>query len=241
MSACKEHAKNPVKGYSPCAGCEIESLRAQLEREKGERERFEGSYKRLLAAVNSGPSWSEALDRAEQAESALAAALEEVERLKTTEPGKLIAEIELDYAKKTNNLIERHANQISAAQLHAEGQYRAGMLRAAEIADWHAGLNPSTFDEYDTGRGYVEAAKDIATAIRTKTSKPDPCEGCTSSPMDCKGAAECEKIRAAAKTAGATAPYQFADEAHRQRCEDFDRYLTKRDPDLDQTAGEEGE
>lgn len=30
MTACKEHANNPVRGYSACAGCEIERLRAEL-------------------------------------------------------------------------------------------------------------------------------------------------------------------------------------------------------------------
>lgn len=30
MTACNQHANNPVKGYSPCPGCEIERLRAEL-------------------------------------------------------------------------------------------------------------------------------------------------------------------------------------------------------------------
>lgn len=30
MSACKEHFLNPVKGYNPCPGCEVERLRAEL-------------------------------------------------------------------------------------------------------------------------------------------------------------------------------------------------------------------
>ncbi|MDP9528560.1 hypothetical protein [Pseudomonas protegens] len=30
MSVCKEHFLNPVKGYNPCPGCEVERLRAEL-------------------------------------------------------------------------------------------------------------------------------------------------------------------------------------------------------------------
>lgn len=40
---------------------------AKLAEVEQERNKVKGSYMRLLAAVNSGPSWSEALDRAEAA------------------------------------------------------------------------------------------------------------------------------------------------------------------------------
>lgn len=53
------------------------------------------------------------LTQVEQDRDRLAA---DVERLKTKEPGKFIAEIEHEYAVKTNNLIERHAAQLAAAQ-----------------------------------------------------------------------------------------------------------------------------
>ena len=29
MSACDKHKANPVKGYSQCAGCEVEALQAE--------------------------------------------------------------------------------------------------------------------------------------------------------------------------------------------------------------------
>lgn len=29
MSACKQHADNPVKGYSACPGCEVERIKAE--------------------------------------------------------------------------------------------------------------------------------------------------------------------------------------------------------------------
>lgn len=44
------------------------ALEAKLAHVEQERDKVKGSYMRLLAAVNSGPSWSEALDRAEAAE-----------------------------------------------------------------------------------------------------------------------------------------------------------------------------
>lgn len=40
MLVCAKHRKTPVKGYSPCAGCEVERLRAALVRAQEEmRER----------------------------------------------------------------------------------------------------------------------------------------------------------------------------------------------------------
>lgn len=36
MSACKKHAENPVIGYNPCPGCEVEGLRSQHGRDSAE-------------------------------------------------------------------------------------------------------------------------------------------------------------------------------------------------------------
>ncbi|HHQ2717253.1 TPA: hypothetical protein ACSPMB_003143 [Pseudomonas aeruginosa] len=30
MATCEKHAKDPARGYSPCAGCEIERLQSEL-------------------------------------------------------------------------------------------------------------------------------------------------------------------------------------------------------------------
>lgn len=43
MSVCQKHKDNPVKGYSPCAGCEVERL-------NNERETLAAENKRLRAA-----------------------------------------------------------------------------------------------------------------------------------------------------------------------------------------------
>lgn len=38
MIACKDHAKNPIKGYFACPGCEVQMLRDEVERIKSENE-----------------------------------------------------------------------------------------------------------------------------------------------------------------------------------------------------------
>lgn len=38
MIACKDHAKNPIKGYFACPGCEVQMLRDEVERMKVENE-----------------------------------------------------------------------------------------------------------------------------------------------------------------------------------------------------------
>lgn len=38
MKACEKHKAEPVRGYSECPGCEVESLRAEITRLKAENE-----------------------------------------------------------------------------------------------------------------------------------------------------------------------------------------------------------
>ncbi|MCU9527515.1 hypothetical protein [Pseudomonas mosselii] len=38
MKACDKHKAEPVRGYSECPGCEVESLRAEITRLKAENE-----------------------------------------------------------------------------------------------------------------------------------------------------------------------------------------------------------
>jgi len=42
MTACSKHSKSPAKGYSQCAGCEVESLQSRLD--AAERERDHGRH-----------------------------------------------------------------------------------------------------------------------------------------------------------------------------------------------------
>ncbi len=41
MSTCDKHIKNPAKGYSPCAGCEVEHLNAKVSRLTQENSRYQ--------------------------------------------------------------------------------------------------------------------------------------------------------------------------------------------------------
>lgn len=38
IGVCKKHAENPVVGYSPCPGCEVERLRKEIEDLKRHRD-----------------------------------------------------------------------------------------------------------------------------------------------------------------------------------------------------------
>lgn len=63
MTACKKHSESPVKGYNQCAGCEIETLRAENAKlrtavaEQGERQEAVGTVRSGKYA--SGMPWCE--------------------------------------------------------------------------------------------------------------------------------------------------------------------------------------
>lgn len=69
MSACTKHAAEPVRGYSDCPGCEVESLRQQLAAAQAEAR----EWKRVAAAQ------AELHDEAEERAERLAEALRELE------------------------------------------------------------------------------------------------------------------------------------------------------------------
>lgn len=54
MSACTKHAAEPVRGYSDCPGCEVESLRQQLAAAQAEIERLQDELIDIKALVDTG-------------------------------------------------------------------------------------------------------------------------------------------------------------------------------------------
>lgn len=51
MSACTKHAAEPVRGYSDCPGCEVESLRQQLAAAQAEIERLQDALIDIKALI----------------------------------------------------------------------------------------------------------------------------------------------------------------------------------------------
>lgn len=49
MISCKDHAKNPIKGYFACPGCEVQMLRDEVERIKAENEVMRKNAERYRA------------------------------------------------------------------------------------------------------------------------------------------------------------------------------------------------
>lgn len=125
---------------------ENDDLRAQLEREKGERAADAERQKELFIAHSNemGELGYKNMKAAEQAVGALteqlAAALEDVERLKIIrnpcwafDSDELVMLNIFEREGWYQNTIDTLRAQLAAAQLHAEGQYRAGMEAAKKV------------------------------------------------------------------------------------------------------------
>ena len=48
---CQKHAKNPARGYSPCAGCEIEWMQTEIESLRADRDERARQKSELLAEI----------------------------------------------------------------------------------------------------------------------------------------------------------------------------------------------
>jgi hypothetical protein len=67
-TTCERHLRQPVKGYSPCVGCEIEHLHKEIERLQVEAKLHQDEIRILWKCLRNAATESRALDAVKRGE-----------------------------------------------------------------------------------------------------------------------------------------------------------------------------